>query len=138
MDAVHRRTIDCRGRSKIPGMSAMVPAATVILAPRSSSVSTTVSYTSCFMCPQRMKSRHVKSGDLDGQATGPPRPVLTAMLKCVSKQTSELTTCTQSSFECQYTFSASDLDTTAYVSLQRPYVPYRNIFVLMFSTSCLN
>ena len=26
--------------------------------------STTVSYTSCLMCPQRTKSRHVRSGDL--------------------------------------------------------------------------
>ena len=42
----------------------MVPAATVILVSRSSSVSTTVSYTSCFMCHQRIKSRHVRSGDL--------------------------------------------------------------------------
>ena len=59
-------------------------------------------------------------------------------------------TCTQSNFESQYTFSVSDNDTTAYASttnkmlpnitnrLQRPYVPYRNIFVLMFSTSCNN
>ena len=45
MHAVHRRTIDRRSRSKIPGMSAMVPAAMVILATRSSSVSTMVSYT---------------------------------------------------------------------------------------------
>ena len=36
MHAVHRRTIDCRVRSKISGMSAMVPAATVTLATRSS------------------------------------------------------------------------------------------------------
>ena len=42
----------------------------VILATRSSSVSTTVSYTSCFMCPYRKKSRHVRSGDLGGQTTG--------------------------------------------------------------------
>ena len=45
MYAVHPRTIGCRVRSKIPGMSPMVPAATVFLATRSSSVSTTVSYT---------------------------------------------------------------------------------------------
>ena len=75
MHAVHRRTVDRRVRSKIPGMSAMVPAATVILATRSSSVSTTVSYTTCFMCPQRKESRHVRSGDQGGQATGPPRPI---------------------------------------------------------------
>ena len=43
MHAVNRRTIDCRVRSKIPGMSAMLPAATVILAIRFSSVSTAVS-----------------------------------------------------------------------------------------------
>ena len=92
MRAVHRRTIDCRIHSKIPGMSAMVPAATVILVTRSSSVSTTVSYSSCFMWPERKKSRHVRSGDLGGQTTGPPRPIhrfgyqmwfLTAMLKWV-------------------------------------------------------
>ena len=59
-----RWTIDCRVRSKIPGMSAMVPAAIVIPVTRSSSISTTVSYTNCFMCPQRKKSRHVRSGDL--------------------------------------------------------------------------
>ena len=41
----HRRAIDCRVRSKFPGMSAMVPAATIILGTRSSSVSTNVSYT---------------------------------------------------------------------------------------------
>ena len=64
MHAVHRRTIDCRVRSKIPGKSAMVPAATVILETTFSSVSTTVSYTSCFKCPQRKKSRHVRSGDI--------------------------------------------------------------------------
>ena len=45
MHAVYRRTIGCRVRSKIPGMSVKVSAATVILAARSSSVSTTVSYT---------------------------------------------------------------------------------------------
>ena len=45
-------------------MSAMVAAAMVILATRSSSVSTTVSYTSCLICPQWKKSRHVRSGDL--------------------------------------------------------------------------
>ena len=45
MHAVHRRAIDCRVHSKISGMSAMVPAATVILSTRFSSVSTTVSYT---------------------------------------------------------------------------------------------
>ena len=45
MHAEHRRTIDCHVRSKIPGMSAMVPAARVILMTRTSSVSTTVSYT---------------------------------------------------------------------------------------------
>ena len=95
MHAVHHRTIDCRVRSKISGMSAMIPAATVILATRPSSVSTTVSYTSCFMCPQRKKSRHVRSCDLGSQATGPPRPIhripkvafrwfLTAMLKWAS------------------------------------------------------
>ena len=44
MHAVHRRTIDCGVRSKIPGMSAMVPAAAVILSTRSS-VSIEVSYT---------------------------------------------------------------------------------------------
>ena len=92
MHAVHHRIIGCRVRSKIPGMSAMVPAAAVILATRSSSVSTTVSYTSCFLCPQRKKSRHVTSGDLGGQTTGRTRPIhrfpkvtlrwfLTAMLK---------------------------------------------------------
>ena len=54
-------------------MFTTVSAVTIILATRSSSVSTTVSYTSCFMCPQK-KSRHVRSGDLGGQATGPPRP----------------------------------------------------------------
>ena len=54
-------------------MSAMVPAATVILATRSS-VCTSVSYTSCFMCIQRKKSRHVRSGNLGGQPTGLPRP----------------------------------------------------------------
>ena len=45
MYAVHRRTIGCRVRSKIPGMFAMVPATTVILATRYSCVSTRVSYT---------------------------------------------------------------------------------------------
>ena len=45
MHAVHHRAIDCHVRLKIPGMSTMVPAATVILATRFSSVSTTVSYT---------------------------------------------------------------------------------------------
>ena len=45
MHTVHRRTIDCRVSLKILGMSAMVPAATVILVTRSSSVSTTASYT---------------------------------------------------------------------------------------------
>ena len=55
MHAVHRRTIDCHVRSRIPGMSTMLPAAT-----RSFSVS----YTNCFMCPQRKKSRQVRSGDL--------------------------------------------------------------------------
>ena len=45
MHAVHRQTIDCRVRSKIPGMSAIVPAATVNLATKSFSVSTTDSYT---------------------------------------------------------------------------------------------
>ena len=44
MHAVHRRT-DCRVRSKIPGMSTMVPAVMVILVTRSSSVSTTDLYT---------------------------------------------------------------------------------------------
>ena len=94
MHAVHRLTTDCRVRSKINGMSAMVSAATVILATRSFSVSTTVSHISCFMCPQKRKSRHVRSGDLGGQATRPPRPIhrlqkvalrwfLTAMLKWV-------------------------------------------------------
>ena len=39
-------------------MFAKVPAT------RSSPVSTMVSYTSCFMCPQRKKSRHETSGDL--------------------------------------------------------------------------
>ena len=62
MHAVHRLTTDCRVRSKINGMSAMVSAATVILATRSFSVSTTVSHISCFMCPQKRKSRHVRSG----------------------------------------------------------------------------
>ena len=41
-----------------------LPAAMVILATRSSAVSTTVSYISCLMCPQRKKSRRVRSGDL--------------------------------------------------------------------------
>ena len=63
MHAVHCRTIDYHVRSKIPGMSAMLPAVTVILATRSP-ISTTVSYTSCFMCPQRKKSRHLRPGDL--------------------------------------------------------------------------
>ena len=45
MHAVHRRTTDCRVRSNIPGKPAMIPAATVILATRSSSVSITISYT---------------------------------------------------------------------------------------------
>ena len=63
MHAVHRRTTDCHVHLKIPGMSTMVPAATELLA-RRSSVSTMVSYTSCFMHPQRKKSRHVRSGDL--------------------------------------------------------------------------
>ena len=45
-------------------MSVMVLAVMVILATRSSSVSTTVSYTSCLMCPQKKKSRHMRSGDL--------------------------------------------------------------------------
>ena len=75
MHTVHHRTIDCRVHLKIPGMFAMIPAATVILVTRSSSVSTTVSYTSYFMCPQRKKSRHVRSGDLGGQAKGLPRPI---------------------------------------------------------------
>ena len=64
MHAMHPRIIDYRVRLKIPGMSAMVPAATVILATMSFSVSTAVSYTSCFICPQRKKSRHVRSGEL--------------------------------------------------------------------------
>ena len=64
MHALHRRTIDCRIRSKIPGMSAMLPTAPLIITTRFSCVSTTVSYTSCFMCPQRKKSRQVRSGDL--------------------------------------------------------------------------
>ena len=64
MHAVHGRTIYSRVRSKNLDMSAMVPAATVVLATRSSSVSTMVSYISCFMCPQSKKSRHVRSGDL--------------------------------------------------------------------------
>ena len=45
-------------------MSSMVPAAMVILAMRCSSVSRTVSYTNCFTCHQRKKSRHVRSDDL--------------------------------------------------------------------------
>ena len=61
---VYRQTIDCRVRSKIPVMSTMIPAATAILARRSSSVSTTVSYTICIICPHRKKSRHVRSGDM--------------------------------------------------------------------------
>ena len=76
MHAVHHWTIDCRVRSKIPGMSAMVPATMVILATRFSSVYTTVSYTSCFMCPQGKESRLVRWADLGGQATGSPRPIL--------------------------------------------------------------
>ena len=44
MHVVHHQTTDCRDHSKIPGMAAMVPAATVILVTRSSSVSTTVSF----------------------------------------------------------------------------------------------
>ena len=45
-------------------MSAMVPAAMVILATRYSSVFRMVSYTSCFLCPQRKKFSPMRSGDL--------------------------------------------------------------------------
>ena len=68
MHAVNRWAIDCLVRSKIPGMSAMVPAATVILATRSSSVSVTVSYRSCLKCP---RGRNPVTW---GQVTWVPKP----------------------------------------------------------------
>ena len=51
------------------------PAATTILAIKDCSDSPGVSYTRLFMGPHKKKSRGVKSGDLGGQGTGPPRPI---------------------------------------------------------------
>ena len=62
-------------RATILGLSDMSPAATTILAIKDCSDSPGVSYTRLFMGPHKKKSRGVKSGDLGGQGTGPPRPI---------------------------------------------------------------
>ena len=62
-------------RATILGLSDVSPAATTILAIKDCSDSTGVSYTRLFMGPYKNKSRGVKSGDLGGQGTGPPRPI---------------------------------------------------------------
>ena len=188
MHAVHRRTIDRHVSLKIRGMSAMVPAATVILETRSSSVSTMISYTSCYMCLQRKKSRHVRSVDLVARPQGHPGPSIDSRRWLSDDSSSEMgwrptvlevhplsniqeyilqqfwqhtvheiaispsveaewknvwsnqtitdnagphfniesllmSTCTQSSFECQYTFLVNDTDTTAYVSTTNKMFP---------------
>ena len=62
-------------RATFLGLSDMSPAATTILAIKDCSDSPGVSYTRLLMCPHKKKSRGVKSGDLGGQGTGPPRPI---------------------------------------------------------------
>ena len=58
MHAEHRLSIDCHVHLKIPDMSAMVPAVTVILATRSSSVSTSSSSSSIPYTLQRRVFLH--------------------------------------------------------------------------------
>ncbi|GFU14230.1 hypothetical protein TNCV_3579071 [Trichonephila clavipes] len=56
-------------------MLVVLAKATTIHGLRSSTVSTSVSYTSDFRWPQKKKSKELRSGELGGKETDPPRPI---------------------------------------------------------------
>ena len=74
---IHRRrqSRDWREHSKMPGFCLIVAAASTIRAVKSSSGSTGDVYIGALMWLHRKKPIGVRTGDLGGQATGPPRPV---------------------------------------------------------------